>query len=339
MIRRRWGTWLTLGALMMTGLTAAPAARAQSWTPKSPGAAPSDAQIAEARERYDRGVKLYEVEGDVVGALIELKKAYDIAPNYRVLFNIGQVARTAREYVTSLRAFEAYLQYGGAEPDAARRAQVNAELESLRGLVANLEVAVDQPGAVVSIDDVEMGRSPLDGSLLVNAGRHRVTASLDGRTATKSVEIGGRERLKVELSIPASTAAPIGPAADPTTPPAESGGGGPSPYVWIGWGTAAAFTAGAVITGVIALGKESDLEEANFVGATPTEQLESDRSSMRTMSIVSDVFTGAAILTAGISLYFTISTSGDDPPATAAPSPGLRRVGVGSDRVTLEGAF
>lgn len=330
---RRVAGALTLVAVLAGGGDAL----AQQWTPRPPGGqAPTPEQITEARERYDRGVKLYEVEGDVEGALIELKKAYDIAPNYRILFNIGQIARTARDYVTSLRAFEAYLALGGADVDAEKRAQVNTELETLRGLVANLVVQVDQPGATITVDDIDVGKAPLSGAVMVNAGRHRVTATFEGRTATRSVEVGGRERITVDLQVPKpQAAAPVTP--EPSRPPLRESSG-PSPYVWIGWGTAVALGAGAAVTGILALSQKSDLEAANYVGDTPPEELESDRSSGRTLAITSDVLTAAAVVTAGVSLYFTISTMDDgEPPATASPA--VRSVSLGPGRVAVEGSF
>ncbi len=331
------------GALALAAaLTAAGDATAQHWQPRPPSGQSTPEQITEARERYERGVKLYEVEGDVVGALIELKKAYDIAPNHRILFNIGQVARTARDYVTSLRAFEAYLAQGGGDGESTRRAEVSSELETLRGLVANLVVEVDRPGAAIVIDDVDVGRAPLSGAVLVNAGRHRVSASLEGRTATRSVEVGGRERITVNLEIPAAQAGAPSPVAPPS-PPRQQESSGPSPYVWIGWGAAVALVGGAVVTGVLALDRKSTVEETTFVGATPPEELESDRSTGRTLAIASDVLTGAAVVVAGISLYFTLSTMGSDEPAQAAgvrPVAGAPpRVVVGHDRVTVHGSF
>ena len=54
-----------LAAMMSAGGDAL----AQQWTPRAPAGQPTPDQIAEARERYDRGVQLYEVEGDVGGAM------------------------------------------------------------------------------------------------------------------------------------------------------------------------------------------------------------------------------------------------------------------------------
>ena len=45
---------------------------------------------AEARTRFDRGLRLFD-EGDSAGALAEFKRAHELVPNQLVLFNIGLV--------------------------------------------------------------------------------------------------------------------------------------------------------------------------------------------------------------------------------------------------------
>jgi tetratricopeptide (TPR) repeat protein len=52
--------------------------------------APLEPDTSEARMRFTRGVKLYH-EGSYDAALAEFTKAYRLAPNYRVLYNLAQV--------------------------------------------------------------------------------------------------------------------------------------------------------------------------------------------------------------------------------------------------------
>src|SRR3954468_20913136 len=53
-------------------------------------AAPTAPEKDEARDRFDRGLKLFN-EGDNAGALAEFKRDYEIIPNQLVLYNIGLV--------------------------------------------------------------------------------------------------------------------------------------------------------------------------------------------------------------------------------------------------------
>src|SRR5690606_16554980 len=58
---------------------------------------PSQENMREARTRYDRGTKLYH-DGAYEQALIEFERAYELAPAYRILYNIGQAAMLLRDY-------------------------------------------------------------------------------------------------------------------------------------------------------------------------------------------------------------------------------------------------
>src|SRR4051812_17464877 len=53
-------------------------------------APPASAAKAEARDRFDRGLKLFN-EGDNAGALAEFARAYELIANPLVLYNIGLV--------------------------------------------------------------------------------------------------------------------------------------------------------------------------------------------------------------------------------------------------------
>src|SRR4051812_42949552 len=70
--------------------------------------APTKANIEEAQRRYVRGKDLYE-ENDFQAALVEFRRAYDLAPNYKLLYNIAQVCYQLQDYPGALRTFNKYL--------------------------------------------------------------------------------------------------------------------------------------------------------------------------------------------------------------------------------------
>src|SRR6188768_2257405 len=99
--------------------------------PAAPAAGSASA-TTEARERFQRGVSLYR-EGSFDAALAEFRRAYEIAPNYRILYNLAQVQVERHDSVAALTLFGQYLQQGDTEIDAERRAQVERDMQSLRG--------------------------------------------------------------------------------------------------------------------------------------------------------------------------------------------------------------
>src|SRR5262245_54376929 len=85
-----------------------PSSTAPASASPSPGAGPSPEVVTEAKQRFDRGLELY-AEGEYPLALIEFTRAYELVPNYRVLYNIGQVCIQLGQYANARRALEEYL--------------------------------------------------------------------------------------------------------------------------------------------------------------------------------------------------------------------------------------
>ena len=284
-------------------------------------AEPSAEQLAEARTRFHRGLELYD-EGDLDAALVELTRAYELSPSYKLLFNIAQVRLQKADYVGALDTFERYLTEGGRQVKAARRRKVEAELAKLRSRVAEVTVTGRTDGAELLVDDVPEGTTPLSAPIRVNAGRRKLTLSKPGRAPiTRYVEVAGAEQVSIELELPEN--APIEPpsaAAPPrvvpslpaapvrsSTPPvrkAEAQTGVP----WLAWAATGALGAAAIVTGALAFDASRDLEKSrNTLGASPDE-LDRESRKTRTLSLTADILAGASVVAGGVSLYLTLAS-------------------------------
>src|SRR5207302_42921 len=93
---------------------AAPSPAAAPPAAPAPAAGPSPAVKAEARERFDTGLHLFE-KGENAGALAEFKRAYQLIPNPVVLYNMGLVYAAMNRPVDALDALTQFL----ADPGAA----------------------------------------------------------------------------------------------------------------------------------------------------------------------------------------------------------------------------
>ncbi len=317
---------------------------------------PTKAAREEAGTRFKKGLEYFK-DGDYQAALIEFRRAYELAPNWGVLYNIGQVSFQLSDYAGALSSLERYLAEGGNQVPAARRDEVKKDIEKLRGRVANLEVTTNVEGAEVLIDDVSVGKTPLAKPLLVSAGRRKVTATKEGRIpSTKTMEVAGGDSLHVQLDLvePAPGQAMPPPAGEPgpsptpptappppaPPPPATDAGGSSVP--WIGWAVTGGLTAGAVVCGILALGASSDLTSMRETAGQTREGLDEAQSKTVTLALVTDILAGAAIVAGGISLYFTVSgsSSSAEPAATAKSRPaGELKVGVTPGGVKLLGTF
>ena len=140
---------------------------------------PSADDIADARARYKRGMDLYQ-DGAFDAALVELQKAYDTAPSYKILYNIALVQLQLNDYAGASRAFSKYLEDGGKKLDAKRRAEVERELKKLEGRIARVNLTVNVEGADVFVDDALVAHTPLSGPLLVNSGKRKISGPRRG---------------------------------------------------------------------------------------------------------------------------------------------------------------
>src|SRR5688572_8817140 len=88
---------------------------------------PDDPRRAEASAHFRRGVELFQEEA-FRAALVEFERAYAIAPDYRLHYNIGQTKLRLQDYLGVVQSYERYLTTGGTGVPAERRTQVEEAL-------------------------------------------------------------------------------------------------------------------------------------------------------------------------------------------------------------------
>ncbi|HEU4408540.1 MAG TPA: PEGA domain-containing protein [Polyangiaceae bacterium] len=339
-------------ALSLCLALAAPALHAQARPDGAP--APSRQELEEAVKRYKRGLELFH-EGSYEASMLEFRKANELAPSYKILFNIAQVSRQLNDYARAVEFYERYLREGGSNVPPARAAEVQRELEKIRPRTSKVEIVSNVAGATVTVDDLNVGRTPFAQPLLVNAGRHKFVAAAEGRPpVTSAIEVAGAESVRVSLDFPdppdpnraagpgaaqptAAEAGPRGDAARVALSTSDASAGGNIP--WVAWGVTGGLAVGAGVTGVLALRAKSRYQdERDSLGAQPSD-IDDRYGQARTLGIVTDVLIGATAVAAGVSLYLTVSggkKSGEESAQAPAPSWG---VGLGPGYVGARGTF
>jgi hypothetical protein len=312
----------------------------------------------EARERYERALKLYE-ERAFDAALVELKLAAELRPSYKLLYNIAQVRLAMNDFAAAYESYQQYLEQGGSKIPAARREAVREEMKLLEQRVARLAVETDEPGAEVFVDEVLVGNTPLRNALLVNSGiRQVVVRHPDYVPQSRRLSLGGgtEQTVRFTFASPApksgsavappppsaarthgSSALPASQATAPNSKPQgapDSAGSGSFP--WLSWGVTGALAAGSLVVGGIALSQNAALKtEREKFGADPDE-LDSKSSRVSTLATIGDGLAVATLIAGGVSLWLTL-----DSPAGAqerGATNGLR-VGFGANQVTLAGSL
>jgi len=324
---------VTIALLASMSAAASPAVAQDAKAPTSGEAS------SEASERFRAGVGFYK-DGDFTAALVEFKRAYELAPNYRVLFNLGQTSQELNDYASALSAFEQYLAQGGKEVDAKRKKEVEGWIATLKKKVARVQIEASAEGAELSVDDVPVGSSPLSEPVLVNAGRRKFGATLAGHTpVSRVVEIAGSDETTVALElVPIEATKTIEvPVERPGRTETRIVERSSSPAPWVALSITAATAIATGVFGGLALSAsgERDDELARFPGNAAAITDASDRT--QTFALATDVLAGVTIAGAITTVVlFAVTGSSDEAVEPNAASIELRVAPTG---LVLGGSF
>jgi hypothetical protein len=327
------------------------------------------AGTSEAKLLFEQGVEHYNA-ARFQEAVEKFRQANEKQPSWRIQYNIGQCEAVLKHYGRALDAFEAYLATGGDEVPTERQEEVRQEIERLRDLSGEIFVK-SPPGAQVFVDDALRARTPVIGGISAAVGLRSVRIELDGETLiTEDVRVRGKTAVTVEVpqggeeaappaavvapplpaspaDEPSSAVEPVGDATEEPAPdplPQESANEAP-PLVTAGWvmaGIGAAALIGGVITGGVAMSRQSDLEDR-----CPDKhcQDEGDRDlldGVDNLAVATDVLlaVGAAVAATGVIMIVVgrkhETEAGPDPDAEVGFAP---VVGPRSGGFAITGRF
>ena len=293
------------------GAKAAPAAVSAAPAEASPPAAPAaeaatpaaDDVTAQAREHFGEATKLYK-DGDFDAALVQFERAYELKPNYRVLYNIGQTYFQLRQYVEARDAMTRYLKEGGDQVDAERQAAVNKDLADLQRRLAKVTIKVNVGGATVLVDGKNVGTTPLSEPVVVSEGQRSISVEAPNRgVLQRQIRVAGGDQQVLTLTFQEA----------PRTIVIKSGGAADTkPRLGAGfWATAigaVALGAGAGVTGYFALKAQDDnRNQRKQFGVTPSQLNDSDKRA-KTLALTTDILSGAALVCAGVATIILVTS-------------------------------
>jgi hypothetical protein len=312
----------------LLALGAASHTRAQAVQPAKTAPSAEAPDVDAARTHFKLGIDSYR-DSDLPTALIEFKRAYAASPNYRLLFNLGQVCQELRDYPEADRYFKQYLHDGAGEIDTARKQQVETELAKIKLRIASLVLSTNLANAEWFVDDVPSGHSPLADVVRVSAGRHRISAAIGGRPrVTKIVDAAGGETQVVEVAF---SLQPENVAAAPAQHDAVSAAApssGTSAALWVGIGTGV-LAVGAGVMGYLAYRDSANYKDALARPTTPAE-LDSLQQGAKTKALITDVLLGATAVGAALTLYLALDSSSERATHATADARASLRVGPGA---------
>jgi hypothetical protein len=289
-----------------------------------PAAKPSPLEpLREAQRHFFAGVTLYE-EKDLRGALAEFKTAYATDPLYRVLYNLGLVARELNDWAGALGYYRKFLDDGEERVPPGRRLQVEREILELAQRVARLQIDLRDGPAEVQIDDEPIASARLAAPIAVNPGKHRVRVAFPKHPLqVRVVELAGGEEkglvfelgpapahLDERLAKAVRAAAtkdenpPNWPTRQVDAPPSRL-----STYTWIATGV---LLVGGGVVGYLARESSQQLVRDRMRYPVDGAMLGSERSRTQMLSTAADGLLIGGALFAVVSGYLTFAHSSDE---------------------------
>lgn len=167
-----------------------------------PPAAPSDADVSQARDRFVHGMELAQAE-EWEAALDEFVRSYALSGSPVALFNVGSTLRSLRRFLDARAAFDRLL--GDPELDEDTRRAAEAMRTEVSAQVASVTVHGVPSGAVRVVADGDARAAP-DArpiELELDPGRRALTISMPAHVPWSwegSLEPGARLRLDAQLA-------------------------------------------------------------------------------------------------------------------------------------------
>ncbi len=191
-----------------------------------------------AREHYDAG-RFHVQRGEYDDAIREFEASYQLKPLPLLLFNIGQVARSAGKLEKAVDAYQLYLRQ---RPDAPERQDVKRWIAEMRETIAARKgaTAPDAPGGAV-------GGAAAPAPAAAPTSAAPAAGAPAAATATVTAPVAVPPSLALTPSAPATNS-----VTGSMPPPAERPVQHRRSALWITLGTVGgALVVGAVVTGVV----------------------------------------------------------------------------------------
>ncbi len=215
---------------------------------------------ARAREEFMAGIAHFQAER-YSEAIHSFQVAASLVPSADIWYNIArsyeELARSRGEATDYEQAIEHYRRYLTARVDPPDRATVEQQIANLEERLESVRLASqvvpttgtlrlrsEREGAVVRIDDREIGRTPLEDDIALEPGTHRIRADLDGYVpflADLTITTGTTTSARIEL-VPAHR---------------YRATHGDRIFTWVAWGLGVAALGAAIGVGIYAADQQS----------------------------------------------------------------------------------
>ncbi len=156
---------------------------------------------AQAKKHFDAGLTLLEAD-DFKGATVEFERSTDFYVTKNGLFNLANCYKALHRYGKALAAIERIETKFKGKLNKEWKSEIRAFRKQLENMVARLTLVVEPAGAMIIVDDEEVGSSPLSDPLVLGPGSYEIKGSAKGFSEkSKRITLASREIKTVTLKL------------------------------------------------------------------------------------------------------------------------------------------
>lgn len=291
----------------MRALVAAVVIAVSSTTAVSAFAAPKDAELAEARTRFQQALAL-QSGGDWAGALALLEKVAAVAPTPQVRFNIALCQEKLGKLSAALGNYRIAATAAHDAKAADVEKQSTAKVAEIEGRLPKLVVTrgANAGAAAIVVDGTELGAAAIGKDMPVDPGPHQIETRPPGggKPTLVVVQIAEGEKKSVVANLEETKPEPTAPVVTtPVTPRDEGTGGSNKGLIYGGFGLAVVGVAVGSVTGLLMFSKKSDLDSACNANKECPPDTHDDLSGAKTMATISTISFIAAGVGVGVGVF------------------------------------
>jgi len=260
------------------------------------------AQAMARGDRFVRYKKAEEAKAQYETALTAFTKAIELGDDENVYYDLGVVEDHLGKWVEAATHWRHVIKAtAGVRPDILKKAQAKFDDITLNK-VGKVTFKVTPDGTTITLDNVEVGKTPLAEPLILMPGSYSFQLAADGfqlKTVDLKVDAGSESERGIDLEpikIIIEKPKPVVTAVE--TPVTEKP---PSKLpLYIGGGAAAGLFAIGTVTGILAVGKHG-----TFTSADSSASERSDaRSSGKTLAHLTDGMFVGMLAAGGFTAYW-----------------------------------
>lgn len=261
-------------------------------------------QLAQKGDSSTKKNKADEAKGHYEGALNAYTKAIELADDAGLLalrYELGIVLdKLGKHDLAAIQMRKVVQAKTAIKPDILKKA--TAKYDELSMKIGLVTLTVNTEGATISLNGVELGKSPLPEPLLFMPGTYTLSFAADGYQPKDSeikVEEGSETERAIELEPIKIVVTPITTDPEPTVPDVKPKGPSLLP-VYIGGGLTVALGVTSIITGVMAMSQHS-----TYVGEGTTKlDREDAQANGKTLARVTDALLIGTLAAGGFTAYW-----------------------------------